>query len=199
MIATTALPSDQRNDSIIIKASPAVEATELLLFKAAVATFLERQAEVEQEWSQQDGDLNKLYGIARSLKLPVSHRVASGNSGQEARGQCFGLSVTASGKAIVAASSQRSIQLVKMVREQVARVDAEFRFTSLRVVLNTRAQIHTDRNNQGNSMSVSMGPCTGGAFCIFDSTAGHNLVLEPCQGNSIDGRMPHFVLPFCGQ
>ena len=73
-------------------------------------------------------------------------RAVSGASGAEAGGQCFGLTVPSTGMPHIAIWSKRSAELVKMVTKQIAEIDDKFTFTSLQVVLNARAQMHTDKN-----------------------------------------------------
>ena len=63
MIATTALPSSQRNDSMLVNSSMAVVAAELLLFKAAMSVYMEKEDSLVQEWDGKEGEVVKLYSL----------------------------------------------------------------------------------------------------------------------------------------
>ena len=76
------------------------------------------------------------------------------------------------GKVYVGMHTTKSTGVVKEVAQQIAKTNPSFRFTSLQVILNSRAHIHIDSNNVGPSMATSLGPFSGGQLVVHGGMSG---------------------------
>ena len=94
-------------------------------------------------------------------------------------------------------SSQAAV-VVKAFREMIDAEDPTFVFTSIQVVVNSRAQLHVDAGNVGPSVAVALGPMVGGQLCFASDAAGGLSIGEPGKLVRFCGKAPHFVLPFAG-
>ena len=97
LVGTSVMPLHQRNDSAIIRSTPAVNAAELLMYKGAVSSYDGQRLQRISWWQDGKDCYSALFLQAKALKLPTMKRVVSQASGDEAQGQCFGLTVGGSG------------------------------------------------------------------------------------------------------
>ena len=58
--------------------------------------------------------------------------------------------------------------------------------------------MHRDSGNVGQSMTMSMGPCFGGALCIHEAQNGVYNVAAPGRWTRFSGLDPHMTMPFVG-
>ena len=89
--------------------------------------------------------------------------------------------------------------MIQAVRKMLTADDPTFTFTSLQLVVNGRAQLHTDRGNVGLSKTISFGPFCGGELCIHSAGDGQYKVVRAGVVETFDGHHGHLVLPFAGE
>ena len=136
--------------------------------------------------------------MVRGLKLPVMQRVVDGRSSSVAKGLSFGLTYSGKGGPFIGNRSRKATELVHAVNKQITARYPGFTYTSLHVVHNGRALVHTDKSNHGPSVAVALGPYAGGKLSVYDDGEGAFETVEAGVWKSFDARRPHLITPFAG-
>lgn len=173
--------------------SPAVGSVELAYYRAAVAEYKIRGSRLQHMWTHSLIPACKIY-----RKLPPMTRVVA-RTAEDAKGICLGITAGSGRIPYSRAIPSGAAELVLAVKSLLAETDPEFTFTSLQLVANERAKLHTDRGNVGMSKTVSLGPFCGGELCIHDATSGLYRTSNAGVVETFSGQNGQLVLPFSSE
>lgn len=134
-----------------------------------------------------------------SLAFPESKRANVRTSDSPpALGLCLGMTSQYFRGPILSRASRERPVLSKLLCAFAHKELPGFTFTSIQVNKDYAAAMHVDKNNDGTSYIIGLGPYTGGRLWIDDgSFTGRSIDLRG-QWFCFDGNMPHCVLPFRG-
>ncbi len=137
--------------------------SDALLHAAADALGGLRQQSLGQFRDVADHPLAELYRVVMRRQTGPHKRtqVVPANA-VDVQDECVGLSQDSKRRAFCSASTPASVALVRIVRESVPGQLRDFSFSTMQINVGLRPKPHRDAANAGASLTVSLGPFTGG-------------------------------------
>tara|TARA_R110002012_G_scaffold322066_1_gene554469 strand:- start:22064 stop:22642 length:579 start_codon:yes stop_codon:yes gene_type:complete len=97
------------------------------------------------------------------------------------------------------AKNKRFSKLLEVCDIAVKKFDPNFQYTTIQINKNVKCAPHTDRNNAGVSVAISLGDFTGGGIIQYNTDGSEEFIDTKNCFKYQDGNIKHTTAPFEGE